>query len=100
MVSQIRISKTGAELFKRLVIPGEGDEMLEKCDAERVASRATQIGANHVWEVFGRERYYLRYGEGKQGGPGSGRSDPPRDEERDVRDALKGTPMTIEPLQR
>jgi hypothetical protein len=54
-VAQTRISKTGAELFKRLVIPGDGDEMLAKCETERIKARATQIGANHVWDVFGRE---------------------------------------------
>ena len=52
--------------------------MIAKFDARARAAGASQIGANHVLEVILEERYYLKYGEGMQGGPGTGPTDAAR----------------------
>lgn len=62
--------------------------MLAKFEARARRAGASQIGANHVLEVILEERYYQRYGEGMQGGPGTGPTDPPRDSAAEMEYAL------------
>lgn len=62
--------------------------MIAKFAAHARAAKAPQIGANHVREVILAECYYRKYGEGMQGGPGTGPADPPRDRDTEMEYAL------------
>jgi hypothetical protein len=80
-MNPLPFSKTALVLIPRLIPLHDRERMLSKFEAHARASHASQIGANHVLEVIVLSRYYATYGDGLQGGPGSGPTDPPRDHE-------------------
>ena len=82
------ITKTGIVAIRRLVARDDRQEMLARFEAQARRCGVTQIGANHVLQVVLDTRYYLRYGDGLQGGPGSGPTDLPRDVETEWEDLL------------
>jgi hypothetical protein len=65
----------------RLIRRDDRPKYLRLIEERARAARAPQIGANHVLEVVLGTKYYTRLGEGLQGGPGSGPTDPPGDTE-------------------
>jgi len=85
---RLGFSKTGLALIPRLVRIEDRERMIAKFAARAKAAEASQIGANHVLEVILAERYYRKYGEGMQGGPGTGPTDPPRDRDAEMEYAL------------
>jgi hypothetical protein len=73
------LSKTALALIPKLVLRQGRERMLQLFEDKARAARSTQIGANHVFEVILETAYYRHFGEGLQGGPGSGMRDLPRD---------------------
>jgi hypothetical protein len=83
-------SKAAGVLITRLIPLGDRSKMIEKFEGKARAHRATQIGGNHVLEVILEEKYYVRFADGLQGGPGSGPTDPSADVEEERRILLEG----------
>lgn len=82
-------SKTGLALIPRLVRLVDRERTIVKFEARARGARASQIGGNHVVEVILEQRYYLKYGEGMQGGSDTGPTDPPRDRDAEMEYALR-----------
>lgn len=101
MGRRLGFSKTGLVLVPRLVRSEDRALMIDKFEAKARAAGATQIGANHVLAVILEERYYTRYGDGMQGGQGSGPTDPPRDRAAELEYAMH-EPFTpfVDPSER
>jgi hypothetical protein len=82
------VTKSAGVAIRKLVARADRPEMLAKFEAHARRCGAPQIGANHVLQVVLDTRYYLRYGQGLQGGPGSGPTDLPRDIEMEWEELL------------
>jgi hypothetical protein len=75
------MSKTALVAAARLIRRADRPKYLSLIELRAWERHASQVGANHVLEVVLETGYYRRLGDGLQGGPGSGPTDPPGDTE-------------------
>ena len=99
MTVSLPLTKTALVLIPRLIVENDRPNMLRAFDQQARSARASQVGANHVLQVVLRTEYYTTYGEGLQGGAGSGPRDSPRDRKAELEWVLSARfpPLDVPP---